>query len=81
MWDLCGLGSELAHCHIPLVVVVEASHKGFRGYMQPLTEGSQKQYKAGDKCSQQGMCRTRRTVPSCTGPQESSLEEVMLDEF
>ena len=38
MWDLCGLGSEPAHCHIHLVVVVEVSHKGFRGYMQPLTE-------------------------------------------
>ena len=45
MWDLCGLGSELAHCHIPLVVVVEVSHKGFRGYMQPLTEGSHQEAK------------------------------------
>ena len=31
MWDLCGLGSEPAHCHIHLAIVVEVSHKGFRG--------------------------------------------------
>lgn len=26
MWCLCGLGSELAHCHVHLVIVAKVSH-------------------------------------------------------